>query len=212
MAAIKKLLGSCRFLWALLAAPSIPMILYLLTLSQGGTVDSATEGALGFSGTFAAFLLIITLALSPLLMLLPRNRAIRWLMRRRRYLGAASFCYAVVHGLFYFISVDSLGEVLGGFRSPSLLAGWLALFIFIPLAVTSNRAMMRVMGGKRWKMLQRGTYIAAMLVLVHWTLVEPEFGIGQILFGLLGVLESYRLWRILAKRRSGSKSPKLSGA
>ena len=53
-------------------------------------------------------------------------------------------------------------------------------------------------------MLQRGIYVAAVLVLTHWVMVEREFG-PFIFFGLLALLEAIRIWRTLAKRNSREK-------
>jgi len=56
--------------------------------------------------------------------------------------------------------------------------GWIAFLIFIPLAVTSMGHFVRRMGPS-WKTLQRTTYTAAVLTLVHWRYWKhTAFGIG----------------------------------
>ena len=42
--------------------------------------------------------MIIAMMLTPLVMLLPSWRGPRWLLRRRRYLGVAAFCYGLTDG------------------------------------------------------------------------------------------------------------------
>ena len=202
MVNVKKLLNSPYFLWVLLALPSIPIIVNLL---QGGSRGrSIAEEIVGTSGVLSSFLMIAAMAFSPLLALFPKSRTVAWFLRRRRYFGVASFSYALVHVLFYFVGLDTLAQALDDFLAPTILTGWVAFFIFIPMAITSNRVMTRAMGWSRWKMLQRGIYVAAVLVLTHWVMVEREFG-PFIFFGLLALLEATRIWRTLAKRNSREK-------
>ncbi len=64
MTAAKKLLNSPYFFWALLALPSIQMILTLL--ADGGGRRGPSHEILEGSGVLATFLLIIAMSLSPL--------------------------------------------------------------------------------------------------------------------------------------------------
>lgn len=196
---MKRVLSSPYFLWVLLALPSIPMILGLLQGDSGG--ESAAHEIVGTTGVLSTFLMIAAMALSPLQSIFPNSRLVAWFLERRRYFGVASFSYALVHVVFYFVDLDTLSQVLEDFLAPTILTGWVAFFIFVPMAITSNRTMTRAMGWRRWKLLQRGIYAAAALVLAHWVMVEREFGPG-IFFGLLALLEAVRLWRTLAKRNS----------
>ena len=199
---MKKVVNSPYFLWVLLALPSVPLILNLLQGDASGL--SVSEEIVGPSGVFSSLLMIAAMAFSPLLSLFPKSRAVAWFLQRRRYFGVASFSYALVHVLFYFVGLDTLAQALDDFLAPTILTGWVAFFIFVPMAITSNRVMTRAMGWGRWKMLQRGIYMAALLVLTHWVMVEREFG-PFIFFGLLALLEGCRLWRTLAKRNSRDK-------
>jgi sulfoxide reductase heme-binding subunit YedZ len=52
-----------------------------------------------------------------------------------------------------------------------LTSGWLAIAIFLALALTSNRASTRLMG-KSWKTLHRFVYLAAAMTFLHWYLVD----------------------------------------
>ena len=153
------------------------------------------------SGIIAVWLLLISLSLSPLQSIFPKSRLMEWLIHRRRPIGVAVFAYAVVHFVFYLVDLDSIRDALQEFAAPSILTGWLALFILLPLAFTSNNVMTRVMGWRRWKMLQRGVYAAAILVLAHWLILERE-PVSLVLFGAVGVLELWRLWRTWASDKS----------
>ena len=200
----KKVPSSAYFLWALLALPSIPIILALL--GGGSRPDSAAAEALEIAGIFSTFMLVMALALSPLSAIFPKSRAVRWLIQRRRYFGIAAFSYATAHTIFYFIDIASLTAVFVEFLSPVILLGWMALFIFIPLAITSNTMSTRLMGWRRWKLLQRSVYVAAVLVLAHWLLVEPE-PVPIALATLLVALEAIRAWRSVSARRAQISVP-----
>ena len=202
MTAAKKLLNSPHFFWALLALPSFQMILTLIADSGGrrGPSQEILEG----SGVLATFLLIIAMSLSPLHTIFSKSRVAAWLLQRRRYIGVAVFSYSLVHLAFYFVDWGSLQVVMEELTTPIILTGWLALFIFIPMAVTSNAIMTQAMGWRRWKMLQRGVYPAAILVMAHWLIVEPELG-SVIFFAVLGALEFCRLWLTLSNRKFGKE-------
>ncbi len=193
--------GSSYFFWAVLALPSIILILNLGE-SRGSSGPSAAHEIVEFSGVLATFLLLIALSLSPLQTIFPKSRVVDWLLRRRRYIGIAAFSYSVVHLAFYFVDLGSVRDILAEFAVPRILTGWVALFIFVPVAVTSNAVMTRAMGWRNWKMLQRSVYVAAVLILAHWLIVETEPG-PLIFFGVLALLESYRVWRNLSRRKSG---------
>lgn len=203
MTSLTKVVHSPYFLWALLAVPSIPMILNLLQGASGG--ETVAESIVGTSGVLSSVLLLLTMAISPLLVMFPKSGTMSWILRRRRYLGVAALCYALVHVLFYFVGLDTLAQATDELLAPAILMGWAAFFIFLPMAITSNRVMTRAMGWKRWKALQQGVYVSAVLVLAHWVMVEQELA-PAILFGILGLLEAFRLWRTLANRRSSSGS------
>ena len=59
--------------------------------------------------------------------------------------------------------------VLSEAKAADLLTGWLALALFLPLAVTSNDVAVRAMG-RAWKRLHRLVYPAAVLTFIHWAL------------------------------------------
>lgn len=193
--------NSSYFFWAVLALPSIMLLLNLAEESRGNRGPSAVHEIVEGSGVLATFLLLIALSLSPLQSIFPRSRVVGWLVERRRYIGIAAFSYSVVHLAFYFVDIGSVREVVGEFATPGILTGWVALFIFIPMAITSNAVMTRAMGWQYWKMLQRGVYVAAVLILAHWLIVDTEPA-PLIFFGVLALLECYRLWRNRNKRET----------
>ena len=101
-----KPLNSQYFFWTLLAAPSIFMIHGYLTeqLYYGELMHA--------SGEVSGRLLIVAMAITPLRLTLPNARWPVWLMQRRRYLGVATFGYALLHTLLYLQKTAELSKVL----------------------------------------------------------------------------------------------------
>ena len=168
----------------------------------------ATPESYGFghaikdSGDWAAWLLLLTLAVTPLRLAFRRARWTLWLMKRRRDLGVASFAYAAIHTAIYFVDKASLAVILEQAAGTDLLTGWLALVIFLPLAITSNDRSMRAMK-RGWKRLHRLVHPAAVLVFVHWALTAFDPVTAYIHIGILAAIEIAG-WT-LKRRPSGSR-------
>lgn len=147
------------------------------------------------SGEFAARFMIIAMIATPLAMLLKGWRGPIWLKKNRRYFGVAAFGYALLHTVFYLIDKATLERVIGELDRLYIWTGWLAFLIFIPLTVTSMDYFVRLMG-PNWKKLQRWTYGAAVLTLIHWASLHNWGGVAPALvhFAPLIGLTAYRLW------------------
>lgn len=183
----------CTF-WVLLALPSIPMILGLVSGQPGPEGEPVTETLLHPTGEFSARFLIIAMILTPMRMLFPGSGFWRWMMRRRRYFGVAAFVYAAFHTVLYILDMGGLQAILGEALSLGIWTGWLAFFIFVPLAITSNHWSVRRMG-PAWKKLQRWVYVAAVGTLLHWIFVHNNIGPALVHFVPLAGLEAYRIWK-----------------
>jgi sulfoxide reductase heme-binding subunit YedZ len=186
MMALRSLLGSRLFLWALLALPAVPMVRDYLVGEWPGDL-------LGPSGLWSARLIILALMLTPLSMLFRGQSWIQWLIRRRRAFGVAGFLYALLHLLFYLADMETLQNVLAEIGALGIWTGWAAFFLFAALALTSNDASMRALG-KGWKKLQRLAYPAAVLTLVHWMFVHDDFAAALLNFAPLAALETWRIF------------------
>ena len=86
--------------------------------------------------------------------------------------------------------------MLDQFTELGIWTGWLAFFIFIPLALTSNDISVRTLGPS-WKSLHRFVYAAAVATLVHWIFINNTLGPALARFVPLALLEGYRIWRTL---------------
>jgi sulfoxide reductase heme-binding subunit YedZ len=126
------------------------------------------------TGTTTLWLLVITLAISPVRRIVP---ALGWLIRFRRLIGLFAFFYGSIHLLAYI-------GLYAGFNVPLMLsdiakrryitAGMAAYLLLIPLAVTSTTWAIRKLGGKRWNRLHMLIYPAAILGVIHfWWQQKP---------------------------------------
>ena len=202
---IKAFFNAPYVFWVIIALPSIGMI-------SGALDGNDLERLLHPTGEFSARFMIICMMLTPLKMLFPKAGWIRWLARRRRYLGVAAFGYAALHTLYYVIDLGTLSAIMTDFVKLGIWTGWLAFVIFVPLALSSNDWSIRKMGPLGWKNLQRTVYIAAVATLVHWIAVSHGPGGALVHFAPLAALEAYRIWRNLSdkpNRHSGSANPAL---
>lgn len=190
---MKTILKSRPFLWLVLALPGLWIGWRWFT-----TPDEYGYGhAIGDSGDWAAWLLMGTLAVTPVRLLFRKHGWAIWLMRRRRDLGVASFAYAAGHTAIYLWKKASLELVLAEFDQDFIFAGWLALALFVPLAVTSNDVSMRMLK-RSWKSLHRLIYPAAVLIFLHWAWSAFDPTTAWIHVGILAAIE---LARILIQRR-----------
>lgn len=196
----KVILDSRYLIWALLALPSMPMVPALLSGQPGPEGEPVTEMLLHPTGEFSARFLIIALILTPMQMLFPGSGFWRWMIKRRRYFGVAAFAYAAFHTALYIVDMGSLQAILGEALALGIWTGWLAFFVFVPLAVTSNNWSVRRMG-PAWKTLQRLVYVAALGTLLHWIFVHNDFGPALVHFVPLAGLETYRILKNLNRGR-----------
>ena len=182
---MRSVLNSPYAFWLLLTLPSIPMTVGIISGAEAQSLLHPT-------GEFAARFMIIAMIISPFRLLFPKNRFWLWMMRRRRYIGVAAFSYALAHTLLYVIDMGSLANILEEALLLGIWTGWLAIFIFIPLAITSNNWSVKRMGSS-WKRLQQTVYIAAIATLLHWIFIDNHIGPALVHFVPLAVLEFYRI-------------------
>ncbi|MEL7045021.1 MAG: ferric reductase-like transmembrane domain-containing protein, partial [Pseudomonadota bacterium] len=135
-------------LWLLLTAPGA----VLLWRYSSGSIFYGE--VIHLSGQGAVWLLIMAMAVSPLRLLFASAPWTPSLLRCRRYLGVASFAYAALHTGIYLARKQSGERILAEGLEPGLLTGWIALAIFLPLALSSNDWSVRWLR-RWWKRLHR---------------------------------------------------------
>ena len=195
---ILRILNSLPFFWMLLSMPAI------LLVGGYGTGDVIAMDMLSPTGEFSARFMIIALMITPLSVIFGNRRWIGWLIKRRRSFGLAAFGYALLHLVFYLIDMEALEPILAEFWAPGIWTGWAALQVFLPLAITSNNASMRLLK-RGWKRLQRLAYLAALLTLAHWLLIHDGFEGALAHFVPLLLLELLRVIIIYARRNNITK-------
>ena len=153
------------------------------------------------TGMMTLIFLILTMAVTPLRKVTGWN----WLANMRRMLGLYAFFYACVHFLLFFcldrgFSVSStLTEMV---KRKYLIVGSTALIVMIPLAVTSTNAMIKRLGGKRWRALHRLAYVAAICGVIHYYMqVKADVRQPLVFATVLTVLLGYRVVDYLRQRK-----------
>ncbi|WP_343345954.1 ferric reductase-like transmembrane domain-containing protein [Sphingomicrobium sp. XHP0239] len=184
-------------LWGVLSLPGLWIASrWLLTPD-----DYGYGHAIGDTGDWAAWLLMVTLAVTPIKLAFRRSRIAKWLVRRRRDLGVASFVYAAGHTAIYLWQKGSFDTIASEFGTDYIWTGWAALALFVPLALTSNDASMRWLR-QSWKTLHRLVYPATLLVFLHWVWSAFDPTTAWIHVGIMAAIVSIRLWLEWRVRRS----------
>jgi sulfoxide reductase heme-binding subunit YedZ len=145
------------------------------------------------TGWFALAFLVVSLAITPL------RRVTGWheIIRVRRMLGLFAFFYATLHLLTWFVfdhTFDVAGMLEDIVKRPYITVGMSAFVMMLPLAATSNALMIRRLG-RRWQVLHRLAYGAAIAAVVHfWWLVKADIREPQRWALALAVLFGIRAW------------------
>ena len=154
------------------------------------------------TGLMALIFLMLTLAVTPL----RKITGLNWLISFRRMLGLYAFFYACAHFLIFFsldrgFSVSStLHEII---KRNYLWLGITALLVMVPLAVTSTNAMIKRLGGKRWRTLHRLAYVAAVAGVIHYYMqVKADVRQPLVFAAVLAILLGYRLLGYLYRPNS----------
>ena len=179
--------GSPWLFWIVLAAPA------LLVAGPLAGPDADLDALTARSGEWAARLLVLVLALTPLQRLLPGSGAVAWLIRHRRAIGVAAFGHALLHLGIYLAAMGALAPIAAEALAPAMVTGWLALLLMLPLALTSNALALRRLGGRTWRRLHRLAYPAALLTLVHWLLIHDSVLAAWLTAAPLIVLQVLRI-------------------
>lgn len=145
-------------------------------------------------GTWALNFLLITLCVTPLRKLAGLN----WLLRLRRMLGLFAFFYALLHFNIYLgldQSYDWSEIATDILKRPFITVGMLTFALMIPLAVTSNNAMIKSLGGKAWQKLHRLIYPLTIFAVLHyWWLIKLDTTQPAIYAVLLTALLGIRIF------------------
>ena len=190
-----------RLLHLLAATPLTLLVLGAFGLLGQSLGPDPVEALLRELGWWAVALLVATLAVTPVRVWSGKA----WLLRLRRPLGLWAFTYALLHLTVYLVLDRQLAwpEIVGDLaKRPYIMVGMAAVTLLLPLAATSTAAAMRRLG-RRWQMLHRLTYPAAILAVLHFALQVKKDLTEPLLFAVvLAGLLAWRLQRKLSRTRT----------
>jgi sulfoxide reductase heme-binding subunit YedZ len=157
------------------------------------------------TGRWTLRFLLITLAITPLRRVTGWNRLITF----RRMLGLFAFFYASLHFATYivvdqFFDWETIVEDIT--KRPFIMAGFAALVLLVPLALTSTKGWIRRLG-RRWQTIHRLVYVASAMGVVHfiWK-VKSDLRDPLWYASILGLLLGFRVvwWMAQRPRRTAS--------
>ena len=195
------------------AASLVPAGLLLWSALTGQFNVNPFNAIVRSTGFWSLRFLCLTLAVTPFRWLTGWHPVIRF----RRMFGLFAFFYAAVHVLVYYLLHRMAGLVapkptgqmttaaltlwaaaVEVVQRPFFAIGFVGFVLMVPLAATSTVGMMRRVGGRRWQLVHRLVYPAAIASVVHtyWPLTtrDPRYGV------ILAVIFVLRFGRAYAFR------------
>ncbi len=195
---IKKILLSKWTKVAVFAACLVPFGILVWRATEGDLTANPIEFVEHWTGDWTMRFLIITLCITPARKLLKIPELIRF----RRMLGLFAFFYVCLHfatwvGLDRFFNLHDMWADVE--KRKFITVGFAGFLLLIPLALTSTKGWIRRLGGKRWQLLHRAIYLAAIAGVIHYAwLVKSDEHKPLQYAAIVGVL---LLWRIVVWAR-----------
>ncbi len=167
-----------------------------LLVARGLTNDlsaNPVEFVIRYLGDWALRFLLLALAVTPVRLMTGWSGA----ARLRRMLGLFAFTYVVLHLLAY-TGLDQGFDLVGLWNDVMkriyITVGMAAFLMLLPLAITSTDAMIRRLGGARWRLLHRLAYPAGVLAVIHYFLmIKAGYQQPMIYAAILAVLLAVRV-------------------
>ena len=135
-------------------------------------------------------------------------------------LGLFAFFYALVHVVAYVVFDRIAGlqapdradtwfaarRVLSAIvadvsQRPFFLVGLIAFVLLVPLTATSTSGMIRRLGGRRWQMLHRCVYAAAIGSVVHTYWPLRDVARYELIVGFILIMRMCRAYALRTPRR-----------
>lgn len=172
----------------LLLAPAAKALIEASAIAHGARPLNELIHRTGF---WALMFLGLALAVTPL------RRILRYggLLDVRRMIGVAAFVYIAVHLSLFF--ADQSYSVAKFFTEITkrvyLIIGAIAWFGLAVLAATSTDAMVRRLGGMRWRRLHQIVYVISLLALIHYfQQTKADLSVPVFTAAIFGWLLAYR--------------------
>jgi len=185
-----------HFIFVLALLPLVRLVVFAFLDRLGANpIEFITRN----TGDWALYFLVGTLAITPLRRLTGWN----WLVRLRRMSGLYAFFYVFLHftvffWLDHFFDLQEMWNDI--IKRPFITVGMATFVLLIPLALTSNNAMVRYLGGKRWQWLHRLTYVIVPLGVLHfwWVKAGKNLLFQPIVFA--SIVTALLLVRVLSQK------------
>jgi methionine sulfoxide reductase heme-binding subunit len=168
---------------------------YAFTGQLGAEPVKALEQALGL---VSLRFLVAGLAITPLRKVAGIN-----LVRYRRAIGLVAFFNAFLHVAVYVWFDQDLNlawiwkDIV---KRPYITIGMLSFLILVPLAVTSNNAMIKRLGAAAWQRLHKLVYVAVAAACLHFIMLVKAWPPEPLIYaGLTLALLGWRVWDAYTK-------------
>ena len=174
----------------------VPAIWIVYLAATGALEPKVVTELIHLTGKWGIRFLTLTLLVTPLM----RGARYPKLVAVRRMLGVAAFAYLSAHLTLYvvdqhFALAHVASEIALRFYLTIGFAAWLGL---AALAATSTDAMIRRLGGERWKRLHSLVYALAALGLLHF-MIQAKADVSEPVM-MVGFFAILMLFRALIKR------------
>ncbi len=153
-------------LFLILAAPALWLSYQAFFAPQLLGADPA-KALLDQTGLWSIRIILLALAVTPFRILTKQN----YLIQYRRMTGLFAFFYAGLHFLVYSVLLLELdvarisAEIV---QRPYIVVGFIALLLYVPLAITSTKGWQRRLK-RNWVKLHKLVYLIGILAVVHMT-------------------------------------------
>ncbi len=171
---------------------SLPFVYLVYAVFNNLLGANPIETITQFTGEWALRILLLSLAMTPLRMVLKKP----WPIRLRRMVGLFAFFYVLLHLSTYALldqQLDVSAIVADIIDRPYITVGFVAFVILVPLALTSTKGMMKRLG-KRWQSLHKMVYVAAVASVIHYVWLTRGDQLEPMVY--LAVLVGLLLFRV----------------
>ncbi|GGK90840.1 protein-methionine-sulfoxide reductase heme-binding subunit MsrQ [Deinococcus radiotolerans] len=185
----------------------LPVAVLLLDAATGQLGANPIQRATLQTGLLTLALLVLSLACTPLRLLTGWT----WPARIRKTLGLLAFGYAALHFLIYLFDhgFDLSLMTEDVLERPFITAGFTALLLLVPLALTSTPRAVKRLGFQRWTRLHQLAYVAVSLGALHYYWgVKKDHTQPLIYAAVIAGLFLIRLARRAPNRRPGRTRPR----
>ncbi len=188
--------------WFVVLNGCLPLVMLAYDARYHRLGPDPIHNALHTTGTIGLFLLVATLAVTPLQLMTGWNGILLY----RRSLGLVAFLYSLLH-IGIYVAHDQAGILRTAWNEVLtrryLQIGAISFALLIPLALTSTPTMIRRLGFGRWKAVHRLSYLATVLAILH-QYMQAKANVSQpLIFAVIvSTLLGYRLVRPFMKSMS----------